>query len=120
MNEHVASDNISAERVAESDVLRHVTKGKWTARSAYTLTEEGHHRAFVDSDDTTMHAVALAAGRTAQEALANARLMAASKEMAEALRTLQKSHLFGKVRQYDPKDGLVLLVDAALKKAGIE
>ncbi|MGL5005554.1 MAG: hypothetical protein ACRDAM_21725, partial [Casimicrobium sp.] len=133
VNEHVASDNMSTERGAESDVLRQVTPGEWGV-----IGEHGNNEDFFFVDVGMLHKgltdhVARCYGATAQEALANARLMASAKDMAEALRPLAAYPLEDFGHEDRPDDrilwaanghpvtiGHVRKARAALKKAGIE
>jgi hypothetical protein len=84
----VAQNNTTAEHVAESDVLRQASKGKWILGEPNFGWEDGVEKDYVPvyataRDDEEILAACF--GSTPEEALANARLMAAAKDMAEAL-----------------------------------
>ncbi|MGL5003003.1 MAG: hypothetical protein ACRDAM_08685, partial [Casimicrobium sp.] len=79
MNEHVSSDDTSAERVAESDGLRHVSAGEWRLTSPRQI---GDMLFVCEIHTDEMKNMTNVYARTADQALANARLMAAAKDMA--------------------------------------
>jgi hypothetical protein len=104
----VAQNNISAEHVAESDVLRHVSGGEWSASDHLILGAK------CKPDEIII--VGRSFGDTPEEALANACLMAAAKDMAEALRlNLESFNDENDVEKFDKARKATL---AALKKAG--
>lgn len=100
-----------------SNLLKDVSGGEWYqgALTEQTWETPACHVALIENDGV---AFAEVQGGTHEQALANAKLMAAAKDMAEALieaRAALNTHLSS-----DLRDQLDEIIDAALKKAGIE
>lgn len=115
----------SAERGAESDVLRHVET--WAASTSVEKLNTHLYACAVTNGAGVR--VAWAYGVNPEQALANARLMAAAKDTAALLLRARKQiqawhHKYEEFQpQWLPPSGgphLLEDCDAALKKAGIE